>query len=653
MEENENLDNYFLFVSTPTRIFYVKNDKNINFEEENNIIFNLGKFKSCGYYDYVLINKENFKQELETKGRFIVQNNDIKYLNCHSLMVDAHNNSLDTTGKIKKHSTYKDVLNSINYFSKIGVNGLNLIGVLERDVYLNKSEGLISPMAIINRSKICSLLGTEKEFKQIVEESKKNNIKIFVDILSSVSSSHFHKKYNNLNLYYVDKCGKLQCLFGTEGDNVKYEDSMLLNYRDIKSWNLLINDILELCEKYNISGIHLNNAQNWPPIYEVDLKEMLREHMEENELIRHYSNYEIINGNVIIPNQECGYWDSFNIEPNKNEKNENNEINDENSNILENIYPNPLFIKLTKKIWEKYPEFIFIGEFINNNMKYNNREFILGKSGLIPKLNILPVIFSSLYNVNIGINNLIPSLKKFSINDIIKNYYNLLSNNLPLNSFFISSSGGTIWPYPSLLYGPGCIPYITALFTLNNIPMTYMNEIYGKTKRYQFCSYYDSIKNEYNKDNKIKKSHSNNNFYLNKYKVSDIEKLLTKVKGLKSSSIKEYYEKMRILRQSHKALLNGKLFFIKNDNNKLLSFCREDLENNEIAFIAINFGDTESKLELDFSYLLKKNDFKNLDINTIIKIENWDDSEINYYFTDDIFSRKHIINIMPYDSFML
>ena len=417
LEENENLDNYFLFVSTPTRIFYVKNDKNINFEEENNLIYNLGKFKFCGYYDYVLINKENFKQELETKGRFIVQNNDIKYLNCHSLMVDAHNNSLDTTGKIKKHSTYKDVLNSINYFSKIGVNGLNLIGVLERDVYLNKSEGLISPMAIINRSKICSLLGTEKEFKQIVEESKKNNIKIFVDILSSVSSSHFHKKYNNLNLYYVDKYGKLQCLFGTEGDNVKYEDSMLLNYRDIKSWNLLINDILELCEKYNISGIHLNNAQNWPPIYEVDLKEMLREHMEEDELIRHYSNYEIINGNVIIPNQECGYWDSFNIEPNKNEKNENNEINDENSNILENIYPNPLFIKLTKKIWEKYPEFIFIGEFINNNMKYNNREFILGKSGLIPKLNILPVIFSSLYNVNIGINNLIPSLKKFSINE--------------------------------------------------------------------------------------------------------------------------------------------------------------------------------------------------------------------------------------------
>lgn len=427
-------------------------------------------------------------------------------------------------------------------------------------------------------------------------------------MLSSISSSHYHKKYNNLNLNFIDKFGKLQCLFGTEGDSINYEDNMILNYRDINTWNILIKDITELCDKYNISGIHLNNAQSWPQIYAVDLKEMLREQLEDEKMVRHYSNYEIINGNVIIPNQECGYWNSFNIDINRNEKTENSEIDEESSSIIENIYPNPLFIKLTKSIWEKYPEFIFIGEFINNSMKYNNRQFVLGKSGLITKVNMLPEIFTHLYNINTGISNIIPSFKKSSINDIIKNYYNLLSDNLPLNSYFISSSGGTIWPYPNLLYGPGCIPYITALFTLNNIPMTYTNEIYGKSKRYQLCSYYDSIKNDINKENKSKKkaNTSSNNYYLNKYKVSDIEKQLTKARGIKSNNIKEYYEKMRMLRQSHKSLLNGKLFFIKNDNDKVLSFCREDLDNDEIAFIAINFGETESRLDLDFSYLLKK-----------------------------------------------
>lgn len=148
---------------------------------------------------------------------------------------------------------------------------------------MNKSDAIISPMSSINRSKICSLLGTEADFKQIIEEGKKNNIKIFIDMLSSISSSHYHKKYNNLNLNFIDKFGKLQCLFGTEGDSINYEDNMILNYRDINTWNILIKDITELCDKYNISGIHLNNAQSWPQIYSVDLKEMLREQLEDEK----------------------------------------------------------------------------------------------------------------------------------------------------------------------------------------------------------------------------------------------------------------------------------------------------------------------------------------------------------------------------------
>ena len=640
LEENINADNYFLFVSTPVRIFYVKNETN-NLDEENNLIFNLGEFKYCGYYDYVLIKSDNFKPQLDTKGRYIVQNNDIKYLNCHSLLVDYHNLNLDSTSKTKKQGTYKDIINSINYFYGNGVNGLNLIGVLERDVYLSKSEN-VSPYSIINRSKICSLLGTEKDFIKLVDECAKMNIKVFVDMLSSISSSHYHKKYNNLNLNYVDKYGKLQCLFGTEGDSVNYEDNMILNYRDINSWNLLLNDIIELCEKYKISGIHLNNAQTWPMIYSIDLNEMFHEQVDNGVSTRHYSNFEIINGEVVLPNQECGYWNSFVLD-------ENNTIN--------NIYPNPLFIKLTKSIWEKYPEFIFIGEFINNNQKYNNRQFILGKSGLVTKINFLPEIFTHLYNINTGLDSIVNHLKKNSINDIIKTYYDYINSNLPLNSFFISSSGGVIWPYPNLLYGPGCLPYITALFTLNNIPMTFMNEIFGEYKRYQFCCYFDSIKTNEKEEVKRKKK-LNINDYLTKYKVSEIEKQLLKSKSHKVGNnnqqvIKTYYEKMRILRQSHKSLLSGNLQFIKNDNDKLLSFIREDLDNNEIAFIIINFGETVSKLDLDFNFLLEKEEFQNLNINTIIKIENWDDSETFYYFMDEIFAHKHTINIMPYDSFMI
>ncbi len=41
--------------------------------------------------------------------------------------------------------------------------------------------------------------------------------------------------------------------------------------------------------------------------------------------------------------------------------------------------------------------------------------------------------------------------------------------------------------------------------------MTYIYEIYGKSKRYRLCSYYNSIKNENNKDNKYKKKTDKSN----------------------------------------------------------------------------------------------------------------------------------------------
>ena len=93
-----------------------------------------------------------------------------------------------------------------------------------------------------------------------------------------------------------------------------------------------------------------------------------------------------MNSKIVIPNEECGFWNSFDVE-----------------NLSGDIYPNPLFIKLAKNIWENYPEFIFIGEFNDKNLKYLYRHFVLSKSGLIPKIYIFPEVFSHLYKINLGI----------------------------------------------------------------------------------------------------------------------------------------------------------------------------------------------------------------------------------------------------------
>ena len=682
-EEKTNF-NFFLFLSTPYRTFFVLPDK---IENEDKMIFNFGKFKFCGYYDFVLIRADNLRPKLETKGRYIVQNNEITTLNLHSIMIDSFvnntkegsskgsvNNSASKDRKSSKNARknsnsssktnlantlnntngFNNITDHIKKYSKQGINALYLIGVLDRDNTLASS----SPYSLIDRSEINKSFGTEKDFLNLIKESERNNIKIFLDSLSRISSSHFHRKYKNLLLNYTDKQGKVQILYGAQGISLNYEDNMILNYRDIDAWNLLISDTLTLCRKYNISGVHLDNAQLWPIINSIDFDEMFREEIDEDKS-RRYTNYEIMNGKIVLPNEECGFWNAFDIE-----------------NLSEDIYPNPLFIKLTKSIWEYFPDFIFIGEFNDKNLKYTNRQFILSKSGLIPKIYILPEVFSHLYEINLGIDPLMSFMKKSSINHMLRAYNEYFNKNMPLNTQCIISSGNDIWPYPNLLFGNGALPYITALFTMNYIPMTFMDEIHGELKRNFPYSYFESSKIK--KDNSQRRPNSNTkdnqemidkseimNSIICRYNINEIENILIKQnsydnnnKNLNVNSflIKNHYEQMRLLRKNHKSLLYGKLHFLKNENSKILSFSRIDFEDNEIAIIAINFGNTAVCVDIDFNSMQKE--YKDLDVNTIIKIENWSNKEqgnqyINYYFMEEIFSRKHHLEIMPYDSVML
>ena len=62
---------------------------------------------------------------------------------------------------------------------------------------------------------------------------------------------------------------------------------MLLNYRMLDTWNLLVNEADEIIQKYGIGGLYLDNGISWPQVYEVDLEEMLRKDKNNQ---RFYSN---------------------------------------------------------------------------------------------------------------------------------------------------------------------------------------------------------------------------------------------------------------------------------------------------------------------------------------------------------------------------
>lgn len=71
---------------------------------------------------------------------------------------------------------------------------------------------------------------------------------------------------------------------------------MLLNYRKKATWDLLEQDLLSLCDKYAIQGLHLDNADSWPSMFSLDTQEMYRLDSDGQPA---YSAMEIFQGQLV------------------------------------------------------------------------------------------------------------------------------------------------------------------------------------------------------------------------------------------------------------------------------------------------------------------------------------------------------------------
>lgn len=145
----------------------------------------------------------------------------------------------------------------------------------------------------------------------------------------------------------------------------------MLNYRKIEAWNLLIDEVVEYSKKYGFDGIQLDNGQAWPQIMEPDLDELMRVDVDGEPC---YTPIDLMNGEVVIRNENHGYWNSNNMES----------------------YPNPFFIKMCKRLWFENPEFMIIGECWGGFM-FENRQIIMARSGVIPRMYKLPIAISSMF----------------------------------------------------------------------------------------------------------------------------------------------------------------------------------------------------------------------------------------------------------------
>ena len=498
-------------------------------------------------------------------------------------------------------------------------------------------------MAVTSRSNISSLLGGDDSFISLINKAHKLNMKIIIDSFDRISSVRYNRKYKNLLLRHLDKDGKVNIFYGSEGKNINYEDCLILNYRKIEAWDLLVSEIKNLIEKYDIDGIHIDNCQAWPNIMKLNFYEMFRIDLDGK---RAYNNLEILDGEIIEPNIETGYWDCDECKFGK--------------------YPNPLLIKLTKSIWNDFPEFIFIGEcWINEKYLKPKRHVNLIKSGIIPRMNFLSIIVNELLGNQINDDDLLE--QKYNYN-LIENCYKEIYKGLPEGSIMLQSS--YTLPFLSNINQKSILAIIDLLFFLPDIPITLMegqNDFYKMNYIYKsndiinniqitgnnsLMKIFKEIKEEKKETEYLNKSYNNSIYNLiSKHFLKLINLNQNKEIFLDIPKIKNHYNFLRKLRLEHESINVGKLIFLKTLDQRgnpipgIISFARQtDIE---IYIFIINFKEEEKFFYMDLSALFGKN----IDSNTIIYFKNWKKEEKGeYYLFGDLSQEYYERNIGGYQS---
>ena len=522
------------------------------------------------------------------------------------------------------------------------------------------------------------MLGGEREFGKLLDQAKNHNMKIIVDCLGRISSSRPHRKYLKTLLYTLDSDGKRALCYGADGRSVNYEDTAILNYRKLASWNLLIEDVKKFVLKHKVNGIHLDNAQVWPQILDIDDEELYR---KDPDNVNAYTPKQILDGVVVRQIENEGYWSSTNLEK----------------------YANPIFIKLCRELWANIPDFLIIGECLGGNM-LENRQGILARSGVIPRLFKLPVALASIFGKRLMKDGKISPCHPQAVT-ALKLWYESNRKFVPEGAYLIQSSSSHSWPYPALLYGRGAWSAVDVLFLMPDIPMTFMGEVQGHAYRRNIASVYQAKpvpkqalsraksqlhialeeqdqaeieqqeeqkkqlqlqlqkvtpnKPQAEEPKKIEKVRSVTSLSAlssgaeAKKKDEEVAKQIGAQSGFDLKEIHLHYESRRRLRRDKAVLRYGKLVPLEarhseGTHSHVLAFAR--FSHAQTAIIAINFTDRDVSFFVDMSglipYFTKEYHMNTVVLFTDLMVEN----EKDYYFINELVNEKIPFNLRPFNT---
>jgi hypothetical protein len=319
-----------------------------------------------------------------------------------------------------------------------------------------------NPLAVTDRSRALAMAGGNEGLSKLCDQAQTAGIRVVTQCTAAVSASRPHRRYSQRFVdssshtiistssltHTLDHNGMRQPHRGTDGRLNSWSDQTLPNYRLLQTWETLAADIQNLATQCGVRGALLVDAQSWPILPQIDTTEMFR---MDTDGFRHYTPTAIFEGDVVIPNEEAGYWCDF-------------------EGQLAARYANPLFLWLSRSMWEAFGDFALFGECCWG------REGPMVASGVIPHSRSLPAALARVKERDVSKTGAVSHrpLKRLtngkSEPPIAAVYGSFLRESLRLpkgsHGLIVRSLASTWDPYPSLVLGRATWPAVDILYTV-------------------------------------------------------------------------------------------------------------------------------------------------------------------------------------------
>mmetsp|Transcript_9844 Transcript_9844/g.30033 ORF Transcript_9844/g.30033 Transcript_9844/m.30033 type:complete len:1593 (-) Transcript_9844:1566-6344(-) len=422
----------------------------------------LPTFTQTGFYDWIIVPRDGSVQiemddERRLRGRIIVQPEGARDAVITEVPIDQVGATWDeATGKLQTRGSFDAVVERLPEIKFKGSTAVYLMGTLERP----QDDPDASPFNVTDRRRVASVLGGEKAFANLVKEIRELGMVPIIDGIERVARNRAHRKYRPFMVQTVDSTGSMYTHPGTDGREVQWEQSGLLNYRDVRVWDLMIDEIKHMAHNYGVMGVRLDNAQSYPPIMALDSEEMFARD-PDGEM--HYSKSEIFYGMVVKANEETGYWTS--------------------DAALELNYPNPFLIKFAREMWHSYPSFYIIAEC------HFQREALLTSSGSIVHSVRIPQILASIGGKSMRRDGTVAGIPQ-NKRSTARTFARLMKNEsqyLPKGALIINCTCTHLSPYPAVLFGRRAWLAVDLVNFISGIPMVVLGEETGRSYRFNMA----------------------------------------------------------------------------------------------------------------------------------------------------------------------